>query len=905
MVNFANTTESVLGRKSGELILRVCGSSRHGQIVRLKSNKCTIGSESNCTLRLRCRGVEPVHCLILRGSAGTVVRRWSRDTRLNGQTFSDAPLRGGDRLSIGPIDLEIIDPGVSPRAETSKPAARPAEPVFDGILTDKLQERFDDLQNGLENTLGERLSEQADSSRQEITQQLQSLAERITGLQEQFSSPAQDKIASTVYIPEELAEQIKVQSAHIDLLLEKIALLEQYSDKPATTVHIPEELAQQIKAQSAQIDRIQEEIARLQPSFSAESPQLAEDVKQHLQQQTGRLAQLQEEVAEELQIQCAQFSRLQEELTRQYQAIADKPDRLSGEVAEQLRSQSTQISTILEKIALLEQCSDKPATTVHIPEEISEQMKAQSALLAQLQDGLVQLRPSFSGTALQLPEEMRQQLQSLFEQTTRLHDELAALDEKQIDFQTHLADEMASQRESQSAGLNELREELSRNQQSLWADIAKTPILAAERLQTLAASITTLQEALAENRQEQNAQSARVAETLAGQIQTLADQFSRVRDELDDSRRAFSSNDLHFSEEISSKLQTQSANFDARLREIDAKLADFAQRMQSLSELTAERNAQSLPSAAPPQDMLPQNAIPQFARREVRHEPNAEDMPQASAEPEQTEMEPLEIEPERKEARRSSPVDLAAVLRKFGAEDLLSEETTAEASSCEPTSEAAVAEKPVQTASPTTPGPLDEEDSIDDYMSRLLERVRGTSGSAYRPEPPSESKRPEQSEAAPSPLLASQESTPIRPVVAPSSKPVRMTPITSAPEKQLDLSAMRELANLSAQKALDRHSRKVLIESGRTKLLVAAVGLTAAGALSVFRFGFDAPAFAVHAALFGSVVAVYWGLQYAVLAGKLEIQRSGKYGFRLLLKQTAKPAAVHAPEAKQSGDPDS
>jgi len=44
-----------------------------------------------------------------------VVRCWEPDTRLNGQAFGDAPLVPGDRLSIGPVELEIVDPARLPQ----------------------------------------------------------------------------------------------------------------------------------------------------------------------------------------------------------------------------------------------------------------------------------------------------------------------------------------------------------------------------------------------------------------------------------------------------------------------------------------------------------------------------------------------------------------------------------------------------------------------------------------------------------------------------------------------------------------------------------------------------------------------------------------------------------------------
>jgi len=110
------TTAAPCGPKTfdiagGDLILQVCSNSRHGQIVRLKAPKCTIGSAANCTLRLRARGVAPLHCLILRGPGGAAVRRWSPDTLLNHQAFDDAPLAPGDRLSVGPVELEVLSSG--------------------------------------------------------------------------------------------------------------------------------------------------------------------------------------------------------------------------------------------------------------------------------------------------------------------------------------------------------------------------------------------------------------------------------------------------------------------------------------------------------------------------------------------------------------------------------------------------------------------------------------------------------------------------------------------------------------------------------------------------------------------------------------------------------------------------
>src|SRR5262245_5244364 len=102
---------SVMGTAMGDLCLRVVGTSRHRQLVRLSAAKCTIGSAQGCTLRLLAAGIRPLHVLLMRGSRGMVARCWSHSTLLNGQRFSDALLVAGDRLRVGPVELEVLAAG--------------------------------------------------------------------------------------------------------------------------------------------------------------------------------------------------------------------------------------------------------------------------------------------------------------------------------------------------------------------------------------------------------------------------------------------------------------------------------------------------------------------------------------------------------------------------------------------------------------------------------------------------------------------------------------------------------------------------------------------------------------------------------------------------------------------------
>ena len=165
-----------------ELVLRVSGPTRDGRIVRLKSHKCTIGAGKHCSLRLRAPGVAPLHCLVVRGRAGAVVRRWAADTLLNHQAFDDAPLLPGDRLSVGPVELEVLGVGADPQ--------QPPETSHSDDST-RLAELETERQS-LEQQRRQWLAEQEDTQRNLDEQHLQ-LTAQAAELEAQRNSLAEDR----------------------------------------------------------------------------------------------------------------------------------------------------------------------------------------------------------------------------------------------------------------------------------------------------------------------------------------------------------------------------------------------------------------------------------------------------------------------------------------------------------------------------------------------------------------------------------------------------------------------------------------------------------------------------------------------------------------------------------------
>jgi hypothetical protein len=177
-----------------------------------------------------------------------------------------------------------------------------------------------------------------------------------------------------------------------------------------------------------------------------------------------------------------------------------------------------------------------------------------------------------------------------------------------------------------------------------------------------------------------------------------------------------------------------------------------------------------------------------------------------------------------------------------------------------------------QTAAPSNsqaPAPHEEE-SVDDYMARLMQRIRSTQGelgfaadNPYEPIPSRPEPAPVPLETAPAP--------PPAPVHMPVQRvePVEMSPHTVAPEKQVDISLLRDLAKYSAQNALGTHARWLMTHVMYSKLAVALMGgFAGIGLLCIWQLWFT-NILTFFSAMMSFVVAVIWGAQYVLLTIKL------------------------------------
>ena len=149
------------------------------------------------------------------------------------------------------------------------------------------------------------------------------------------------------------------------------------------------------------------------------------------------------------------------------------------------------------------------------------------------------------------------------------------------------------------------------------------------------------------------------------------------------------------------------------------------------------------------------------------------------------------------------------------------------------------AASPVPIADPVAVSPSslgddeNEEDSIEAYMNRLLNRSHGVPGAPEAPAPESLSLSTASSEMeSPVQDISGDSSAPISsdPPIDPGAP---LVPRSHAPERDSDLSAMRELANQSARSAINRSS---LIQT-RNLQMAGMVNFAVAGVAGVIAIG--------------------------------------------------------------------
>lgn len=350
------TTTSPIELQS--LALRVLGSEHHGRVLRIQAPKCTIGSAVGCTLRLKAPGVRDVHCLVLRGPGGLVVRSWSPDTRLNGQTVTDAPLHAGDHLAIGPVELEVLDPaGLDQRAENSPPGA-----IDHGRLS-KLEHKAREAARARDE-LTRRLAER-DQSVAQLEERLattQQLVDQLQAETQAHSTPETAPDAATLAEIESLKQQAETLAQQFEVARHSFATERDTWQRERQNLQQQVEEAQnQIQLLTHGIEQARAEAIQKQATWDHQHTHLIADLERARQQNATHIEQQREareaevaithwrERAEELAQQCEALQQQIEELQNTHEDAASKHLKLRAELEAGARELDAETERLFER----------------------------------------------------------------------------------------------------------------------------------------------------------------------------------------------------------------------------------------------------------------------------------------------------------------------------------------------------------------------------------------------------------------------------------------------------------------------------------------------------------------------------------------------------------------------------
>ena len=721
----SSAPSKALGSPAGELQFRIQGGQHDGRTVRISAAKCTIGSAAGCTLRLRAGDVDPLHCLILCGHNGTVIRRNSRRTYLNGAPFDDAPLQAGDLLQIASIELVVV---ACPQAGAQLP------------------QRTEAIREDRPSPAGQRevhVDEIAARARQDAQEEIRRLE---TEQEEQRLEQSR--------LEHELAE-VSQQLCHARE--QALELQTRLADREAGEDPDPK-----LQSLSQALEKAREEISELQALRCREDEQWTLDREQIEKDRSALAARLRE---------------LEQE-ARQHRAIA--PSTEAAQLAQ------AQLQESARRCQLLEQELDDARR--QIDEVHSRENEAQAS-----EEQIERWQAEAHQWQLQA-EQVTKELSELREARARLEEKVAEL---------QVATQARPQTESQRKEIDAARREL---------DLARQQL------------------------QDEQAQLARQVSEFAPREKSLAQSEAQLRE-----REAAWETDR---QQQAAALEERSHLIAQQIEQFEAERAAFARQQTALiQQMTSlEDRVQELTAANGSRGTNSPFVVPRPDEPSLLGEMEPADQPYARAQAEQG---AAKEESAPQKPKYTPPSFLAQ------AAELARQEELAIARGETPPG-LGKANEPMQTlVMPAQPSSAQQEDSIENYMAKLLSRVRGSEESRETPSPDAAGKQAEAATGAAA-VPAPEVEEPIQPQPI-----VRRVPVPEPPER---LSQMRELANSAARSAIDTHAKKHGKREVKRRSLVALLSGIGAVGLGV--------AFLVT----GSMPAVTGSLAFAVVCAFMSLR---------------------------------
>jgi pSer/pThr/pTyr-binding forkhead associated (FHA) protein/predicted nucleic acid-binding Zn-ribbon protein len=852
-----------------ELTLCVRGTAHNGRLVRLQGVKCTIGSDSQCTLRLRAPGVSPLHCLIVRGDERTVVRSLSGVTRINGHDISEAALAVGDRLMIGVIEFEVVGGvGASAPAEGQISENRPvltasheppAQHNVDQLIAQRrvvarqgrgrakrllnlLRElrREHELANlrlaRLEESserLGRELAE-SESQRQRLREE-QSRHECAAGsddesrrqLEEQRNAVEQER--GTVE-----QERGRLEQARGAMEEERRSFDQQRSDF-AQERSVFEQERNKFEQQRGALEQDWSTLARAKEQIEQERTAVAQST-QRVEQEQSALAQAKQQFEQEQ----SALAEAKQQFEQERSALAEAKQQF-----EQVRDATAQERTAIEqeRAALQQERSAAESQHLLLQQELRTFEEHKRALTSERLDWQTEASRAEADLAGRRQELDRraaaiEKQQSEQEAARRRVEETQkALAKRQETLQQAENDlsERKRQAQEQELALIAVRKALEKNHAKLDMD-----------RQALTAEQTKLcdeRESLAELREKgqfcEDEWSGRLAEQ-ARQLSESSERLKVATKDMAGQQELVEAMRQEFDEE-----RQQWENERARLRfEYERQLRSLG-RGARRGELQAGQSSDEEPAA--PQVSL---SFETDSASEI-----------ALAEVEATEVARAELDESTGPTTREVVADDADSIADPTSDDevVASDEGQPQEELSIPPSD--LPDEPPAESHSNKPHEADEE-SIDDYMTRLLKRVqnigqrpRAASGNASQAHAAQSAAPPQQSGQNTQP--PAEEGSAVQEVLA------KLSRRAAAPELSSDIAAMRELANLSARAAIDKYAYRNWGRAAFGKFTIAV--LAAAAGVGAVHFASAPDSMLMYAGLLSFVIALFWLLQAGIL----------------------------------------
>jgi hypothetical protein len=806
-------TGSQFLESKGTLSLKVLGPGKPGRVVNIRSPKCTIGSGTGCTLRLRAAGIDSLHCWVLRGTAGTVIRRLNGAATLNGTHFDEALLSVGDRLSIGPVHLEVIDCNATP---FQSQITVEASTQFQNEIQ-SLQSKLDDSQLQIKRLEVE--------SRQGFESSIMA-AERADQLR--------DALAAANQQLEEICNEL---NAAQDTIL---------AQKSELTVQTAKLATEQSGAQRASdtISRLEAELAtattqrdELQAALNAAQDQAAKDRETH-QQACEQLEQRCQQLAADLQSTRCELPINSAAVT----AVFDQ-SAFQESSSEKLQEFQRLIAEKDVEIVELRRQLDNQANLQQRYEQLAGECDGKGSELAQAQEQIDQLSSRL--------QEMQQLVQK-YEHAVHQQSDLAERESKLLETTQTLENERAALA-AEAAQLQQAKGEFE--QQKVQIDDANRQ-LAAEQ-----ANLRELAERTAGEQKEQVHNDA-ILQVREAELATRIAELDRLFEQLVDQRAslAIRSDDI---ERLQNDCLQRAQELEGQALELKTLQEQFrGDASPRLNHATAD---QVIPEETFANYQTAESAEPQNYDN-TSNDNTSNDNSDDQSDPHDSGVDSV-----------LSRLVQAGIWRQDEQDETTAAVEPATSEPEEPTYSSTISFESVAPSfenAPRSPQPGSssggDEESIESYMDRLMKRVRGDSPltqSSWK-----SSATPVESilaAPAPTPISVPIENT----ANAVQQPPTEYTPRRAAPELSSSLSAMRDLANSAARTAIDQHVRLHTSKRATQRLLGACLTVACSACLAVWAWRVQS-LHAAAGACAGGAIGAYWTLAaLRRLSGLKRLQR--------------------------------